>query len=70
MMAMLIGTTSEKAADPDDRDQRDEHLLGGVGRRRDDVGGEHGQGGRACPAAREDCRSEAMGGPSRTFFSR
>ena len=47
---------------PDGDDQRDQHLLGGVGRRRDDVRGQHGQGGRPAQAlGRLPLRGERAG---------
>ena len=50
----MIGTTSENAATPIAGIEHPEDLLGGVGRRREVVGGEHGERGRlAEPLVRE-----------------
>ena len=53
-MATVIGTTSEKAARPTAGHQDVEDLLGGVGARREVVGGEHRErGGLAEPLVLE-----------------
>ena len=45
MTATVTGIDEREGGDPDDLDQREQDLLGGIGRGRDDVGG------RARPSA-------------------